>query len=103
MSGTSDRARQISALSDKLQPLVAKACGMPIEATEWNTVVGVLSNVLAIALAQEADASILADQTYAPLDQQHLGQVSAAWRGPDLQQRNADGGGGVATPPAPSD
>src|SRR5438270_9676542 len=97
MSGTSDRARQISALSDKLQPLGAKARGMPIEATEWNTVVGVLSNVLAIELAQETDASILADQKYAPVDHQHLGQVSAAWLDPDLQQRTADGGGGVAT------
>src|SRR5204863_1856928 len=42
--------------------------------------------------------SILADQKYAPVDHQHLGQVSAAWLDSDLQQRTADGGGGgVAT------
>src|SRR5262249_41102135 len=83
--------------------LGGKARGMPIEATDWNVVVGVLSDVLGIELAQETDASVLADQKYAPVAHQHLGQVSATWLDADLQQRTADGGGGGATRQALSD
>jgi len=97
MSGTTDRARQIAALTDKLKPLGGKSRGMPIEAADWNTVVAVLSDVLGIELAQETDSSALADSRYAPIQHQHLGQVTAAWLDTDLQQRTADGGGGVAT------
>jgi hypothetical protein len=103
MPDTADRARQIAALADKLQPLGGKTRGMPIEASDWNTVIGVLSDVLGIELAQETDASVLADQRYAPIAHQHLGQVTAAWLDADLQQRSADGGGGVATRQALSD
>ena len=103
MSGTTDRARQIAALADKLQPLGSKARGMPIEAADWNAVVGVLSDVLGIELAQETDAAVLADQKYAPVGHQHLGQVSNAWLDADLQKSTADGGGGVATRQALSD
>ena len=96
MSGTA-HAQQIAALTEKLAPLAGKARGMRIQADEWNAVIDVLSGVLRIDLAQAQDSSSLADQRFAPVDHQHLGQVSTAWLDADLQARTGDGGGSIST------
>ncbi|HYQ46034.1 MAG TPA: hypothetical protein VER11_28890 [Polyangiaceae bacterium] len=91
--------KEIAALVDQLKPIGTKQRGMRIEAGEWNTLVGVLKGVLAVARAQEEGLQVGLQTQFAAIDHEHLGQVSLAWLDPDLQQRlGTDGASGsVAT------
>ena len=94
---TNSQLEKIAALVDQLGPLGNKQTGMPIEANEWNSIIGVLQGILEVSRAQEDDANSSFDQRFAPLVHDHLGQVSLAWLDADLQQRLSDAGASVPT------
>jgi len=94
---SSKRARQISAISEALKPLDGKARGMPLDADEWNVIIGVLRDLLKINKRQDEDVAGRLDQRFAVVGHEHLGQVTLAWLDVKLQARLAEGGDGIST------
>ena len=80
--------------TDLLSALAGRQRGEPIQAEQWNTLVDVLRGVLEIDRAQETGLAASLADAYAPIDHQHLGQVSLAWLDTDLQDRMVTGGAG---------
>lgn len=87
------RLDRIAALTDLLAGVGGRSRGEPIEAEQWNTIVDVLQGVLEIDRAQENGLAQQLIDSFAPLQHEHLGQVSLAWLDADLQNRLVAGGG----------
>lgn len=86
----SQRAR-ISALFDQLDRLGDKRTGMPIDADEWNSLVGAMRDTLSVVSAQEQSTTATLEARYAAADHSHLAEVSTEWLDADL--RGAIGAG----------
>lgn len=84
---------KIAALADKLAPVARKSRGMPIEADDWNALVGVLQGLLEIDRLQEEKQQAALEDNFAPRNHEHLGQVTVAWLDPDLQAKLGAGSG----------
>ena len=88
---------QIAALVERLVPVGSKTRGMPIEAEDWNTLVGVLQGILAVDRGQEQGLVEGLQERFAPLQHEHLGQVGVDWLDADLQSRQGEAGAGAST------
>jgi hypothetical protein len=88
---------QIAALVERLAPVGSKTRGMPIEAEDWNTLVGVLQGILAVDRGQEQGLVEGLQDRFAPLNHEHLGQVGVDWLDADLQSRQGEAGAGAST------
>ncbi len=82
---TATQLQRIAALVDQVTPLNGKQRGMTIEADDWNTLVTVLSGILEIDHVQETGGSQALESHFAPLQHQHVGEVTSDWLGSDLQ------------------
>ena len=69
---------------------------MPIDADDWNALIDTVRGTLEVAAAQDVATSGTLDLRYAPVDHEHLAQVTTEWLAAEL--RTTVGGGG----PAPS-
>lgn len=92
-----NQLRKISTLLEQISPLGHKARGMPINPEDWNTLVQVLTGMLEIDHAQEETAQSSLDQHFAPLQHEHVGQVTSSWLDPGVQASFAESGAGVST------
>ena len=91
--GTVEQLERISRLAARLELLAGKQRGMPIEADDWNALVGTVKGVLQVDREQEEAARGTLADAYASRLHEHLGTVSVAWLAPDLQARVGDGSG----------
>jgi hypothetical protein len=92
MAATTQLTR-ISGLAERLGVLASKQRGMRIEAEDWNTLVAVIGGILEVDRAQEQATAVKLEERFAPRTHDHLGQVTAAWLAPELQDRLGDGSG----------
>ena len=86
---------RINALLDQLDGLGAKRTGMPIDADDWNALIDTVRGTLEVAAAQDVATSGALDVRYAPVDHEHLAQVTTDWLAAELRSLV---GGGVASP-----
>lgn len=82
-----DQLSKIGALTEKLAGLGAKTRGMSIEADDWNALVAVLQGILEVDRQQEDQRQAQLAQNFAPLEHEHLGDVTSAWLDADLQAK----------------
>ncbi|MEA2715767.1 MAG: hypothetical protein QOI99_84 [Actinomycetota bacterium] len=74
-----------------LATLGGKRRGMTIEADEWNSLVGAVTRTLELVSAQAALSNAL-DQRFAPLDHDHVGQVTEEWLDSGVKARLSGAG-----------
>jgi hypothetical protein len=88
---------QISKLVERLKPLLGKQRGMPIDADDWNLLVGSMIDALEIDRVQEQGGPAALDERFARREHEHPGQVTLDWLDAELQSRVATGGGSLGT------
>ena len=69
---------------------------MPIDADDWNALIDTVRGTLEVAAAQDVATSGTLDLRYAPVDHEHLAQVTTEWLAAELRTTVVGGG------PAPS-
>src|SRR3954468_2379756 len=100
---TGTQLDRIAALADQLHGLAGKSRGMPIEADEWNSLVGALQGILEVDRVQESTGQASLELSFARADHDHIGQVVLTWLDPDLQARLGDASNPVSTRAAVAD
>src|SRR5687768_4564244 len=94
---TSSQLSSISGMVERIGPLAPKTRGMPIEADEWNMLVGVLADLLSHERTQEATAEATLEARFALRVHKHIGEIGMESLDADLLARLADGGVSLAT------
>jgi hypothetical protein len=87
---TGSQLDRIAALVQQVMPLAGKARGMPIEAADWNALIGAIQGILEVDRVQESTGQASLELGFARADHDHLGQVILTWLDPDLQARLGD-------------
>jgi len=100
---TGSQLDRIAALADQVMPLAGKSRGMPIEAADWNTLIGAIQGILEVDRVQESTGQASLQLGFAHADHDHLGQVILTWLDPDLQARLGDASSPVSARAAVAD
>jgi vacuolar-type H+-ATPase subunit E/Vma4 len=87
---------RITALLDQLAGLGSKRTGMPIDADEWNMLIDTVRGTLEVAAAQDDLTGASLDLRYAPVDHEHLAEVTNEWLDANLRAAVAGGGSSSA-------
>jgi hypothetical protein len=87
----------IAAMVDRLAPLAPKTRGMPIQADEWNALIGVLADVLVLERTQETTEQTALESRFAPRVHKHIGEIGIESLDADLLARLGDGGVSLQT------
>jgi hypothetical protein len=74
-------------LSETLRPLRGKRRGDPINADDWNAVVGACLTILEMVQNEGESARARLEANFARREHDHLGEVAPSWLDPELQQR----------------
>lgn len=94
---------RIAGLTERLDGLDEKRPGMPIEADEWNDLIGVLRGVLELDRRQEEGLEDRQSERFAERLHEHLGQVRLSWLDAELRGAVGKGGNGIETHTALND